>query len=152
VDEKMLRGVISMPSNIFATTGTNVSILFIDKTNKEDVVLIDASSLGKKVKEGKNQKTLLSEQEEIKIIDTFNYKKAVNDFSIVVSYKDIQAKKYSFSAGQYFELKIDHIEITKKEFDKKISESIDKLTELFEDSKKSNDDTLTSLKKINYEQ
>ena len=28
VDEKMLRGVVSMPSNIFATTGTNVSILF----------------------------------------------------------------------------------------------------------------------------
>ena len=31
VDQKMLRGVISMPSNIFATTGTNVSILFLDK-------------------------------------------------------------------------------------------------------------------------
>ena len=26
VDEKMLRGVVAMPSNIFATTGTNVSI------------------------------------------------------------------------------------------------------------------------------
>ncbi|NTW20080.1 MAG: N-6 DNA methylase, partial [Nostocales cyanobacterium W4_Combined_metabat2_030] len=33
VDEKMLAGVVSMPSNIFATTGTNVSILFIDKAN-----------------------------------------------------------------------------------------------------------------------
>ena len=48
-----------MPSNIFATTGTNVSIIFIDKENKGDVVLIDASNLGKKVKDGKNQKTLL---------------------------------------------------------------------------------------------
>ena len=27
----MLRGVISMPPNIFATTGTSVSILLIDK-------------------------------------------------------------------------------------------------------------------------
>ena len=53
----MLAGVVSMPSNIFATTGTNVSILFIDKKNKGDVVLIDASNLGTKVKEGKNQKT-----------------------------------------------------------------------------------------------
>lgn len=60
VDHQMLAGVVSMPSNIFATTGTNVSILFIDKKNKGDVVLIDASNLGTKVKEGKNQKTVLS--------------------------------------------------------------------------------------------
>ena len=33
VEDKMLRGVVSMPSNIFATTGTNVSILFLDKAN-----------------------------------------------------------------------------------------------------------------------
>ena len=46
VDDKMLAGVVSMPSNIFATTGTNVSILFIDAGNKDDVVLIDASNLG----------------------------------------------------------------------------------------------------------
>ncbi len=31
VEEKMLRGVVSMPSNIFATTGTNVSVLFLIK-------------------------------------------------------------------------------------------------------------------------
>jgi type I restriction enzyme M protein len=56
VKDKMLAGVVSMPSNIFATTGTNVSILFIDDTNNDDVVLVDASSLGEKVKVGKNQK------------------------------------------------------------------------------------------------
>ncbi|WP_233901371.1 HsdM family class I SAM-dependent methyltransferase, partial [Tenacibaculum piscium] len=50
VESKMLAGVVSMPSNIFATTGTNVSILFLDKTNTKDVVLIDASNLGTKVK------------------------------------------------------------------------------------------------------
>ena len=60
VKRKMLAGVVSMPSNIFATTGTNVSIVFLDKSNKENVVLIDASNLGTKVKEGKNQKTVLS--------------------------------------------------------------------------------------------
>ena len=35
VKDKMLAGVVTMPSNIFATTGTNVSVLFIDKENKE---------------------------------------------------------------------------------------------------------------------
>lgn len=54
IDERMLAGVISMPSNIFATTGTSVSIIFIDKNNKDKVVLIDASNLGQKIKEGKN--------------------------------------------------------------------------------------------------
>lgn len=34
VDNQMLAGVVSMPSNIFATTGTNVSILFIDKKTR----------------------------------------------------------------------------------------------------------------------
>jgi type I restriction enzyme M protein len=65
VESKMLRGVVSMPSNIFATTGTNVSILVIDKANtKGDIVLMDASKMGTTVKEGKNQKTLLSPEEE----------------------------------------------------------------------------------------
>ena len=90
----MLAGVVSMPSNIFATTGTNVSILFIDDSNKNGVVLIDASNLGTKVKDGKNQKTLLSEEEENRIIATFNAKEAVEDFSVVVSYDDIAAKKF----------------------------------------------------------
>jgi len=118
VDDKMLRGVVSMPSNIFATTGTNVSILFIDKTNKGEVVLMDASRLGKKVKEGKNQKTLLSASDESQIINIFNNRRVVDDFSVVVSYEEIQAKNYSFSAGQYFELKIEYTDITKDEFKK----------------------------------
>src|SRR5690606_13452240 len=75
VKEKMLAGVVSMPSNIFAATGTNVSILFMDRENKEDVVLIDASGLGTKVKvDDKIQKTVLSKVEEDRIIDTFNKK------------------------------------------------------------------------------
>ena len=58
IDNKWLKGVISMPSNIFANTGTNVSVLFIDKSNQADeVLLVDASNLGEKVKEDKNQKT-----------------------------------------------------------------------------------------------
>jgi len=120
IDEKMLAGVISMPSNIFATTGTNVSILFIDKANKSDVVLVDASGLGTTVKEGKNQKTLLSDEEEDTIIRTFNAKEAVDDFSVIVSYEDIATKNYSFSAGQYFDVKITYVDITHDEFEAKI--------------------------------
>lgn len=94
VEEKMLRGGVSMPSNVFATTGTNVSILFIDKANqKGDIVLMDASKLGTTYKEGKNQKTLLSPAEEQKIINTFNRREAVKDFTAVLSYEEIKEKK-----------------------------------------------------------
>jgi len=135
VDEKMLAGVVSMPSNIFANTGTNVSIIFIDKQNTDDVVLIDASNLGKKVKDGKNQKTLLSHAEEEQIINTFNAKEAVDDFSVVVSYDDIKEKNYSLSAGQYFEVKIEYVDITQEEFDNKISSFTSTLSSLFSESR-----------------
>ena len=148
VDGRMLRGVVSMPSNIFATTGTNVSILFIDKANKEDVVLIDASNLGKKVKEGKNQKILLSEKDEVKIINSFKNKKAVDDFSVVVSYEDIQVKKYSLNAGQFFDIKIYYEDITLEEFNKKIkvaSSRLDKFAQQSDELKKEIDKNISNL-------
>lgn len=137
VQEKMLRGVVSMPSNIFATTGTNVSILFLDKTNtKGDIVLMDASKLGTTVKDGKNQKTLLSEDEEQLIIETFNKHEAKEDFTVVVSYEQIKEKNFSFSAGQYFEVKIEYTNITPKEFEAKMNGFKANLERLFSDSKK----------------
>ncbi|MBU4297139.1 MAG: type I restriction-modification system subunit M [Desulfobulbaceae bacterium] len=134
VNNRLLAGVVSMPSNIFATTGTNVSILFIDAGNKNGVVLIDASGLGTKVKDGKNQKTLLSEDEENRIIATFNAKQAVEDFSVVVSYDDIAAKNYSLSAGQYFEVKIEYVDLTMEQFAAKMQGFTDNLDKLFMES------------------
>jgi type I restriction enzyme M protein len=137
INEKMLKGVVSMPSNIFATTGTNVSVLFIDKANtKGDVVLVDASKLGETVKEGKNQKTLLSEEEEQRIINTFNKHEAIEDFSVVVSYDQIKEKNYSFSAGQYFDVKIEYTDITQKDFKEKMDSYKENLDNLFKESKK----------------
>ena len=134
VDERMLAGVVSMPSNIFATTGTNVSIVFIDRENREEVVLIDASSLGAKVKEGKNQKTVLSTEEEEKIIAAFNDREAVDDFSVVVDYGEITAKNYSLSAGQYFEVKIEYVDLMPEEFSEKMQGFSDNLERLFAES------------------
>ena len=151
VDEKMLAGVVSMPSNIFATTGTNVSVIFLDRENTGDVVLIDASNLGTSVKEGKNQKTLLSHEEEEKIIESFNAKKAEDDFSVVVNYDDIKAKNYSLSAGQYFEVKIEYVDITNDEFEEKLKGFEDNLSSLFNESKELEKDIQANLKSLNYE-
>jgi len=152
VDEKMLRGVVSMPSNIFATTGTNVSILFLDKANtKGDIVLMDASKLGTTVKEGKNQKTLLSAEEEQRIISTFNLHQPADDFSVVVSYEQIQAKNYSFSAGQYFDVKIEYTELTPKEFTAKMDGYKKKLDSLFAESRRLEEKIKQQLETLKYE-
>lgn len=151
VEEKMLRGVISMPSNIFATTGTNVSVLFIDKSNHYgNVVLMDASQLGTTIKEGKNQKTLLSEAEELMIIDTFNQHKDVDGFSKIVEYEDIKKKGYSLSAGEYFDIKIEYAEISADEFVKKINQFTDELNNLFLKSSSLELDIKNNLKKIRH--
>jgi type I restriction enzyme M protein len=152
VEQKMLRGVVSMPSNIFATTGTNVSILFIDNANKKgDIVLMDASKLGTTVKEGKNQKTLLSPEEEQKIISTFNNHEAIEDFTVVVSYDQIKEKNYSFSAGQYFEVKIEYTDITPADFATKMNGFKTNLDSLFSESKTLEKEIQKQLNGLNYE-
>lgn len=153
VKERMLRGVISMPSNIFATTGTNVSILFLDRENTDgDVILMDASKLGTKEKlDGKNQRTVLSSEEISKIIDTFNEGKAADNLCVSVKYADIEAKKYSFSAGQYFEIKVEYIELTHEEFTERMNGYTARLDELFMESRRLEDAIKVQLGRVKYE-
>lgn len=153
VNHQMLRGVISMPPNIFANTGTNVSILFLDKDNRDGkVVLMDASKLGTKEKvDGKNQKTVLSEEEITKIIDTFNAGEPVVDFSVAVSYEDIKQKKLSFSAGQYFEVKIEYVELTPEEFMEKMNGFATRLDGLFAESRRQEEEIKQQLERVKYE-
>lgn len=134
INENWLKGVVSMPSNIFANTGTNVSVLFIDKSKKVDdnnVILIDASKLGEKRKEGKNQRTVLHGEDIHKIIDTFITQTQKDDFSVLITNDEIKEKNYSFSAGQYFEVKIEHIEMTGDEFIAKLNEFQSEIEELW---------------------
>lgn len=137
VNDHIIFGVVSMPSNVFATTGTNVSVLFFDRTEKKDddkVILIDASKLGEEYKEGNNQKRRLRPEEVEKIVKTFRNKETVEDFSVAVTYDAIKEKGYSLSAGQYFDIKIDYVDITQEEFNKRITEKKETLKNLFTES------------------
>ena len=121
-----------MPSKIFATTGTNVSVLFFDKSAQQDkVVLVDASKMGYEEKDGNNIRTFLAPKEIDTIVETFLKKEAKEDFSVVVSHKDIKEKGYSLSAGQYFDVKIEYVSITDEEYKNKISSFKQKLSTLF---------------------
>jgi type I restriction enzyme M protein len=119
-DKPILRGVVSMPSNIFANTGTNVSVVFIDKSGVDKPVLIDASKLGETIKENGNQKTKLRTEEIQQIVNTFRNKEVVEDFSVTPTFDEIKEKGYSFSAGQYFDIKIDYVDITEDEFNRRM--------------------------------
>lgn len=149
----MLRGVVSMPSNVFANTGTNVSVLLLDKENKDGkVILMDASKLGTKEKvDGKNQKTVLSEEDMALIVDTFNAGQPADDFCVAVSYEDIEQKKFSFSAGQYFEVKIEYVELTPEEFNQKMNGFAMRLNALFLGSRQLEDEIKKQLERVKYE-
>lgn len=152
VEKRWLKGVISMPSNIFANTGTNVSVLFIDKSNKDgDIMLVDASKLGKKVKDGKNQKTVLSEEEVKKIEDTFINQEVMDDFSVKVSYEQIAEKNYSFSAGLYFVIKIEYEEFSAEEFEKRMTTYYTNLNKLFSEGKSLEESIKEKLEEIKYD-
>lgn len=122
----------------------------MDKNNKGNVVLIDASNLGETIKEGKNQKTVLSVKEEQQIIDTFNNKVVLEDFSVVVSYEDIKQKNYSLSAGQYFEIKIEYTDITSAEFDEKMKSYSENFEALFSESHQLENEIKKQLSSLNF--
>ena len=152
VDERWVYVCISMPSNAFATTGTNVSVIFFDKSAKSDkVILIDASKLGEEYKEGNNQKRRLLNEEVDKIVNTFLNKEAIDDFSVAVTYDEIKEKNYSLSAGQYFDIKIEYVDITEEEFNKRITNYQETLTKQFEESHKLESEIMSQLKKLRFD-
>lgn len=152
VDEKIVYGCVSMPSNVFATTGTNVSVLFFDNSRKtEKVVLIDASKMGEEYKDGNNQKRRLRDFEIEQIVSTFQNKEAVDDFAVAVTYDEIKAKKYSLAAGQYFDVKIEYVELTQDEFNAKMAEYTENLQKFFAEGNALQAEIMEQLKKVKYE-
>lgn len=164
VEEHIVYGCISMPSNVFATTGTNVSVLFFDNSRRienpkenderhkqDSVILIDASKLGEEYKDGNNQRRRLRPKEIDLIVDTFAKKEAVDDFSVYVTYEEIIAKKYALAAGQYFDVKIEYVDMTPEEFNEKMAGYQAELVKLFDEGDKLQKEIIEQLKKVKYE-
>lgn len=152
VKNRIIYGCISMPSNVFATTGTNVSVLFFDNSRKEEkVILIDASKLGEEYQDGNNKKRRLKLDEIDLIINAFRAKESIDEFSIAVTYDEILNRRNSLAAGQYFSINIDFEEIDKEQFDIKISEFRSKLDELFTENSALQKEINDILKKVNHE-
>ena len=65
--------------------------------------------------------------------------------------KEIEVKNYSFSAGQYFEVKIEHVDITPEEFAFKMKAFESNLESLFAESKSLEMEIQNNLKGLKYE-
>lgn len=151
IDDKIVYGVISMPSNVFANTGTNVSVLFFDNSRSHDkVILIDASKMGEDYKDSNGlKKKRLREFEIDQIVDTFINMKEVEDFSVVVSYEQLK-EKYSLAAGQYFDVKIEYIPLTDDEFKEKMAAYKNELKKMFEEGEILDKKIMEGLDKLHY--
>ena len=127
-------------------------MLFFDNSKTADkVVLIDASKFGEEYKDGNLQKRRLRDEEIEKIITTFRNKEAVDDFSVAVTYDEIIAKKYSLAAGQYFDVKIEYVELTQEEFEAKMSAFKSELQSFFDEGNALQAEIMKQLGKVKYE-
>jgi len=112
--------------------------------------LIDASKLGEEYKEGNNQKRRLLDNEIDLIVNTFRNKEVVEDFSVAVSYDEIKEKGYSLSAGQYFDIKIDYVDITEEEFNNRMANYKQILSEQFKESHRLEEEIMKQLDALQF--
>ena len=107
--------------------------------------------LGKRLRKARTRKPFLSHEEEQFIIDVFNGQDVEDDFSVAVSYEDIAAKNYSLSAGQYFDVKIEYVDITPEQFSEKMKGFKDNLSSMFKQSREFEQEIEKQLAGLKYE-
>ena len=83
-------------------------------------------------------------------VHTFRNCEAVDDFSVTVTYDEIKEKGYSLSAGQYFDIKIDYVDITEEEFYRRMANFQQTLTEQFEESHRLEKEILAQLQSLKF--
>jgi type I restriction enzyme M protein len=68
----------------------------------------------------------------------------------VVTFEDIRQKKYSLSAGQYFDIKIEYVDITEEEFNNRMQQHQQCLQQMFDESHHLEQDIMEQLKKLKF--
>lgn len=115
-------------------------------------LLVDATELGEKIKiDGKNQKTVLHEDEINKIINTVAKNIEEERFSKLVDISAIEKKGYSFGAGQYFEAKIEYEYLNEDEFADKMNSYQEELERLFSEGEQANKEILRVIRGLHYD-
>ena len=68
-----------------------------------------------------------------------------------VTYEQIAEKNYSLSAGQYFEVKIEFVELSQEAFEQRMTAYADRLEKLFAEGKSLEDEIKQRLGELKYE-
>lgn len=102
---KYIKGIVSLPGNLFYGTGIPACIIVIDKEKAEErkgIFFIDASQGFKK----DGSKNRLREQDIEKIVQTFNNRIEIKGYSRFVSYEEIKKNDGNLNVPRYIQ-KID---------------------------------------------
>lgn len=154
IKNNFLDGVVQMPKNIFAKTGTLVSIIFINKDKKDsNVRMINAESFGViekfKVDNKTVEKTRLTKEDSESIVSLYKSDKTIKEKSISVSIDDIEKTNFHFSPLVYLPVNSDHKTLTKDEVEDFIENSLENLNNLINESKQLDEELISMIKNLN---
>lgn len=102
IDNKLIRGIIGLPANLFYGTGIPACIIVIDKENahqRQGIFMIDASKGYRK----DGNKNRLREQDIHLIVDVFNNRTEVDKYARFVRFDEIVDNEYNLNIPRYID-------------------------------------------------
>ncbi len=108
IEENLLDAVISLPPNLFPTTGIPVALLIFDRARedggihaeRDDVMVIDAS---RDFREGKRQNAL-DDTHVTRIVETYRARAAVEYYARAVPIAEIAGNEFNLNVPRYIDL------------------------------------------------
>lgn len=160
VDADLVECIVSMPAQLFYTTGIPVSLWFLAKNKKQKnkTLFIDARKMGTMVTRKLRELSDGSDDPENndigKIADTYNAYvdgtlEDVKGFCAVVSTEEIAKQDYILTPGRY--VGIEEQEDDGEPFEEKMGRLTSELGELFKESHRLEDEICSKLAAIGYE-
>ena len=154
IEADLVEGIGALPSQLFYSTGIPVSLWFIsrNKAQKGKTVFIDARNLGTMVT--RKLRELMPDTDIKKISDTFHafQQGTLEDekgFCAVCTTEQIAAQDFILTPGRYVGIAED--EGDGVPFEEKMTNLTGELKQLFEESKKQEEEIRLQLKKIGWE-
>lgn len=154
IEADLVEGIVALPSQLFYSTGIPVSLWFIsrNKAQKGKTVFIDARNLGTMVT--RKLRELMPDTDIKKITDTFHafQQGTLEDekgFCAVCTTEQIAAQDFILTPGRYVGIAED--EGDGVPFEEKMTNLTGELKQLFEESKKQEENIRLQLKKIGWE-
>ncbi|HOP47117.1 MAG TPA: type I restriction-modification system subunit M [Desulfobacteraceae bacterium] len=132
IRENLLTAVIGLPANLFFGTGIPAALMIFDKSREPygngDILFIDAS---REYAQNTNQNKL-REQDIEKIVKTFRERKALDKYSYVAAYSEIEENEFNLNIPRY----VDTFEPEEEIDIAVVQEEIDRIEEELDETRK----------------